>query len=109
MRHCTKSHSDLVKRCCAELWRFNVFFQMAAVRYLVFLRSQFLNCGYDSEINRCAKLCIGQTVAEIWRFCQNGGHPPRWILEIRNFIARKVKTVAMRYDTKFHGDRSNPC
>jgi len=30
---------------------------------------------------------IGQTVAEIWRFnsSQNGGRPPSWICEIRNF------------------------
>ena len=33
---------------------------------------------------------IGQTVAEIWRFngFKNGGRPPSWICEIRNFNGR---------------------
>ena len=33
----------------AELWRFNIFWKMAAVHHIVFLRSQFLNCRYGSE------------------------------------------------------------
>jgi len=38
-------------------------------------------------------LAIGQTVAEIWRFLQDGGHPPYWIYDARVWTTREEHLV----------------
>jgi len=51
---------------------------------------------------------IGQTVAKIWGFngFQNGGRPPSWICEIRDFLmVGAVKGPILHQRTKFCKDR----
>jgi len=54
IRHYTGSYIVIaIQWDIAQLWRFNVFFKMAAVRHLVFLRSRFSTTGTVHRITMC--------------------------------------------------------
>jgi len=79
--------------CCGDMAVFQ-FFQHGGVRYLVLVKVENFNwwtCSEGQYASTCQISC--QSLEPLRRYghfsiSQNGGRPPSWIFEVRNFTYR---------------------
>ena len=93
MHHHAKFCANRPRRC-RDMAVF-VFFKMAAVRHLGFLKFKILTAHtlQRAKMHHHANfLQIGQGVAEIWPFSifQDGGRPPSWMCYTRVWTTHEV-------------------